>query len=210
MSKALDEYLLRINSPAGEVLDSIYRKTHLTTVYPRQLSGPLQGKFLEMISFMIRPKRILEIGTFTGYSAICLAKGLEPGGELITIEADEELEPVIQNNLRAASVHHQVTPLIGKALDLLPKLTGTFDLIFLDADKAGYPSYYPVLRDLLAIGGFLLADNVLWNMKVVDAGISDTDTNAIRTFNEMVARDETVEQVLLPLRDGLFIIKKLR
>lgn len=210
MNSPLENYLLKINSPAGKVLDEIQRQAHLKTIYPRQLSGPLQGKLLEMISLMIKPERILEIGTFTGYSAICLAKGLSQTGQLVTIEADEELEEMIRTNLEAAGESQHVQLLIGKALDILPMLEGSFDLIFLDADKVNYPTYYPLLRDLLSPGGFLLADNVLWNMKVVDDSMRDFETEAIRSFNQLVAQDDMVMQLLLPIRDGLFIIKKCR
>ncbi|MBW7847795.1 MAG: O-methyltransferase [Bacteroidales bacterium] len=208
MNNPLEEYLLRMSSEESPLLTEIYRHTHLTTIYPRQLSGPLQGKFLEMISLMLRPQRILEIGTFTAYSTLCLLKGLDPNGEMVTIEADEELETTIRRHLRMAGEEKRVRLIIGRAMEVLPKLEGSFDLIFLDADKAGYPTYYPILRQMLRAGGFLLADNVLWNRKVIDPAQNDAETLAIREFNQLVANDPIVSQVLLPIRDGLSIIRK--
>lgn len=208
-NQQFENYIAAHTSPVGEGLDEIYRKTWLTTIYPRQLSGPLQGKFLEMISRMIRPEKILEIGTFTGYSAVCLAKGLKSGGQLTTIEADEELEDIIHDNFKLAGEQDKIKLLIGDAITLIPLLPDTYDLIFLDANKLAYPLYYPLLRERMAPNGFMLVDNVLWNNKVIDPKITDADTNAIRRFNMLVAQDSMVEQVLLPLRDGLMLIRRI-
>lgn len=208
MNSPLDNYLIQMSSEESPLLSQIYRYTHLTTIYPRQLSGPVQGKFLEMISLMLRPQRILEVGTFTAYSTLCLLKGLDPKGVLLTIEADEELESTIRRHLRMAGEENRVQLIIGKALEVLPTLDGSFDLIFLDADKVNYPAYYPLLRNKLQQGGFLLVDNVLWNGKVIDPTQNDAETRAIRDFSRIVAEDTLVSQVILPLRDGLSIIRK--
>lgn len=173
------------------------------------LSGSVQGKFLQMVSFMLRPKRILEIGTFTGYSALCLADGLQPDGMLDTIEVDEELESVILENIKGAPTESQIRLHIGDAMKLVLEFNDSYDLIFLDADKNRYPEYYPLLKAKLRKGGFLLADNVLWSNKVLDNQINDIETVAIRQFNSLVSSDLEVEQVLLPLRDGLMVIRKL-
>ena len=209
MEIPLDIYLEQHTSEPAENLKKITRKTWLTTIYPRMLSGSVQGKFLQMVSCMLRPKRVLEIGTFTGYSALCLAEGLEPDGSLVTIEVDEELEKVIRENIKGSPAEKQIQLHIGDAMKLLPEINDSFDLIFLDADKNRYPQYYPLLKSMLRKGGFLLADNVLWSNKVLDNQINDIETVAIRQFNTLVSHDPEVEQVLLPLRDGLMMIRKL-
>lgn len=209
MKIPIEEYLELHTSKPNENLQKITRKTWLTTIYPRMLSGSVQGKFLQMVSFMLRPKRILEIGTFTGYSALCLADGLQPDGMLDTIEVDEELESVILENIKDASTESQIRLHIGDAMKLVLEFNDSYDLIFLDADKNRYPEYYPLLKAKLRKGGFLLADNVLWSNKVLDNQINDIETVAIRQFNSLVSSDLEVEQVLLPLRDGLMVIRKL-
>ncbi len=208
MNSPLDDYLNLMSSKPEGLFDEITRRTYLTTIYPRQLSGSLQGKFLELISFMIKPKRILEIGTFTAYSTLCLVKGLDPAGELITIEADEELETTIRRHIALAGEEKRIRLIIGKALETIPQIEADFDLIFLDADKANYPVYYPLLHQLLKPGGFLLADNVLWSMKVIDQQANDHETAAIREFNRIVSEDQSVTQLILPLRDGISLIRK--
>ncbi len=209
MKIPLEEYLEQHTSKPTENLQKITRKTWLTTIYPRMLSGSVQGKFLQMVSFLLRPKRILEIGTFTGYSALCLADGLQPDGMLDTIEVDEELESVILENIKGAPTESQIRLHIGDAMKLVLEFNDSYDLIFLDADKNRYPEYYPLLKAKLRKGGFLLADNVLWSNKVLDNQINDIETVAIRQFNSLVSSDLEVEQVLLPLRDGLMVIRKL-
>jgi predicted O-methyltransferase YrrM len=209
MKIPLEEYLEQHTSKPTENLQKITRKTWLTTIYPRMLSGSVQGKFLQMVSFMLRPKRILEIGTFTGYSALCLADGLQPDGMLDTIEVDEELESVILENIKGAATESQIRLHIGDAMKLVLEFNDSYDLIFLDADKNRYPEYYPLLKAKLRKGGFLLADNVLWGNKVLDNQINDIETVAMRQFNSLVSSDLEVEQVLLPLRDGLMVIRKL-
>ncbi|MBS4061346.1 MAG: class I SAM-dependent methyltransferase [Bacteroidetes bacterium] len=209
MSQKLEKYLELHTTPPTKVLKELYRQTHLKTVYPRMISGHVQGRFLGLISQMINPERILEVGTFTGYSAIELAGGLKNGGKLITIEANEEFESLILDFVKKAGFEKQIELVIGDAKTIIPALDGTFDLIFLDADKAGYPGYYPMLKEKLRSGGFLIADNVLWGMKVLAEESTDQETLAIIAFNKLIADDKDVEQVILPMRDGLMIVRKL-
>lgn len=209
MSQKLNRYIERHSTPPSPVLRELYRQTWLQTLAPRMASGPIQGKFLEMISQMIQPQRILEVGTFTGYSAISLAAGLKKGGKLTTIEHNEELAPLINEYIHKAGMQHQIELIVGNAKTIIPTLNELFDLIFLDADKEAYPIYYPMLIEKLKTGGFLIADNVLWGMKVIDSAANDGETTAIRLFNQMVANDNCVESVILPLRDGLTLIRKL-
>ncbi|MDP2237405.1 MAG: O-methyltransferase [Bacteroidales bacterium] len=209
MNQKLEKYLELHTTPPSKILQELYRQTHLRTVYPRMISGHVQGKFLALISKMINPDRILEVGTFTAYSAIELAGGLKAGGKLITIEANEEFESLILDFVKKAGFESQIELVVGDAKNIIPALDGTFDLIFLDADKAGYPGYYPMLKEKLRPGGFLIADNVLWGMKVLSEESSDQETLAINAFNKLVADDKDVEQVILPMRDGLMIVRKL-
>ncbi len=205
----LEDYLEQHSTPPGEVQQELIRTTHLKTMLPRMLSGPVQGRFLEILSKLIRPERILEIGTFTGYSAISLAQGLAPGGLLYTIEKNEEYEDIIRDFIRKAGCEHNIRLLMGNAVDIIPGLNETFDLIFIDAAKDAYPEYYDLVIDKLRTGGILLADNVLWSGKVLNKNANDSETMAIRIFNKMVAADNRVEQVLLPLRDGLMVVRKI-
>lgn len=206
----LNDYLERHTTAPDAVQQELIRITHLRTMLPRMLSGPVQGRFLEILSSLVRPKRILEIGTFTGYSALSLARGLAPGGLLVTIEKNEEYEAIIREFIDKAGLGHCIRLFVGNASEIIPTLTETFDLIFIDAAKDAYPEYYHLVIDKLETGGILLADNVLWNGKVLDETAHDAETTAIRRFNEMVAADQRVEQVLLPLRDGLMLVRKIR
>ncbi|PKP53642.1 MAG: methyltransferase [Bacteroidetes bacterium HGW-Bacteroidetes-1] len=209
MNEQLSQYLDRHSTPPSEVLKELYRQTYLRTVYPRMASGPLQGKFLEFITHMIKPDKILEIGTFTGYSAISLCAGLSKTGTVTSIENNEELEPLIRQFFFKSGLMDRIDLIIGDAKEIIPTLNEEYDLIFLDAGKDAYPLYYPMLIKKLKLGGFLLADNVLWGMKVLDEKANDSETLGIQTFNRMVAEDVNVEQVMLPLRDGLFLIRKI-
>lgn len=209
ISEELERYLQEHSSPQCEALRNLERKTYLETLFPRMISGHIQGKFLEMISFMIRPLRILEIGTFTGYGAVSMAKGLPENGLLITIEQNRELEDTIREVIDKAGLSAKVNLIIGNARHEIKRLDDIFDLVFIDADKENYSLYYDLVFDKVKQGGFILADNVLWSQKVIDPQFTDIETKAIRDFNQKIARDERVEQVLLPMRDGLMLIRKL-
>ena len=209
-SARLDDYLLQHVSPQDAALAWIERQTQLRMVHPRMLSGVVQGRFLTMISQMLRPSCIVEIGTFTGYSALCLAQGLAEGGVLHTIECDDELEDLIREALAMAGCSEQVVLHIGEALKLIPQISGPYDLVFIDGDKREYTAYYEAVLPRLRSGGYILADNVLWDGKVLDASLcTDAQTKAIVAFNQYVQSDPRVENVLLPLRDGLMMIRKL-
>jgi predicted O-methyltransferase YrrM len=197
-------------SKESDLLYHLNRETHLKILNPRMLSGQLQGKFLSLISKMIRPEKVLEIGTFTGYSALCLAEGLQSKGELHTIEIDEELENIITKYFNQ-SIHKEKLHLhIGNALRIIPLLKNTWDLVFIDAEKTEYLKYYETVLPLVKKGGYIMADNVLWNGKVAEkAAKNDTETQAIMAFNDVVQNDPHVENVLLPVRDGLLLIEKL-
>lgn len=204
----LDDYIEKHTTPYDDVLYRLYRETNLTQMYPRMISGQVQGKFLEFICRMMKPKSVLEVGAFTGYSTISIARGLPENGKLVSIEADEEFEPYIRKYLKEANVESKVDLLIGDAKILIPNIQELFDLIFLDADKIHYPLYYKLVLDKVKKDGFILVDNVLWNGKVLHPEKNDHATHAIMQFNEMVTNDDSVEQVLLPIRDGLMMIRK--
>lgn len=196
------------SSQEDEVLQELFRTTHLKTVHPQMLSGKVQGRFLMLLSQMIRPKRILEIGTFTGYSAFCLSKGLPDEGLLTTIEVNEELEDLILAFFEKAAISGKTKLIIGDALSIIPELDGGFDMIFLDANKEDYPAYYEHCIEKLETGGFLLADNVLWGGKVAEQNAKDQSTLKIQEFNTLVQNDPRVENVFLTIRDGLMLIRK--
>lgn len=191
------------------VLQDLFRTTHLKTVHPQMLSGKVQGQFLAMISQMIRPKKILEIGTFTGYSAYCLSKGLQEGGRLVTIEVNEELEEMVRTFFEKAGIADKTELLVGDALELLPGMKEEFDLVFIDANKDHYPEYYELCMKILKKGGFLVADNVLWGGKVTEDPIPDESSRKLHEFNQLTQRDTRVENVFLTIRDGLLLLKKL-
>ncbi len=201
-------YAEQFTSPESDLLKEINRVTHAEVLMPRMLSGHLQGRLLAMISTMIKPHAILEIGTYTGYSALCLAEGLAPGGKLITIDKNAELEERVRNYFSRSAYHHAIDYRIGNALDILPQLTGPFDLIFIDADKENYCTYYDFAMKLVPLNGFILADNVLWSGKVLMDN-PDKVTRAVQAFNEKVRDDKRVEQVLLPVRDGLMLVRRV-
>jgi predicted O-methyltransferase YrrM len=204
------EYAIRHSTAEDEILKRLYRETHLRTVYPRMISGHLQGKLLEMFSHMIRPFRILEIGTFTGYSAICLAKGLVPGGLLHTIDINDELTEMVLKYIHETGLAERITLHTGDARKIIPKLRDEFDLVFIDGDKAQYLQYYEQAIQKLRMGGYIIADNVLWGGKVLSgfAG-ADKELKGIRHFNEVVAADPRVEKILLPFKDGLYILRRI-
>ena len=213
----LAEYIEQHSSPESPALKQITRSTHLEVINPRMLSGHIQGRVLSMLSQMIQPKRILELGTFTGYSALCLAEGLTEDGKLITIEHNDEMEDAIRRNLSLSPLGEKIELVIGDAKEELRRLgerreakgTGLFDLIFIDADKKEYCDYLDLVLPLMRDGGWILADNTLWDGHIIDPAYDkDKQTLALRAFNDKVMQDKQLEKVILPLRDGLTIIKK--
>lgn len=201
-------YVQAHSAPEPPLLARLRRETHLKVLYPRMLSSPVQGRLLALISRLLRPRRILEVGTFTGYSSICLAEGLPADGQLITLEKNPELGFMIHPYLKAAGISEQVDVRFGPALEQLPALSPPFDLAFIDADKGNYRSYYQRIMPLLRPGGLLMADNVLWDGKVADAQYQDKETRGIREFNEAVQADPQAFPLLLPLDDGLMLAMK--
>ncbi len=210
INEHVEHYVEQHTSPESELMKNLNRDTNLRTFYPTMLSGQVQGKFLEMVSRMIKPDRILEIGTFTGYSAIAMAGGLTEKGKLITIEVNEELEDFIADYFKKSGYSDKIELLIGDALEIVPKLNDRFDLVFIDADKEQYVDYYEAVLPLLKKGGFILADNVIWSGKVLeDDAKSDKETMGIKAFNTHIKNDNRVEQVMLSIRDGLMLVRKV-
>ncbi len=206
---SLEQYIEAHTSPEDELLQELVRYTHLHVMHPRMLSGHLQGQFLSAISHMLQPQCILEIGTFTGYATLCMAKGLAPNGIIHTIEHNDELEEGTRSFFDRSAYASQIHLHIGKALKIIPALNESFDLVFIDGDKREYSAYYDTVFDKVRSGGFILADNVLWDGKVVEEPLpSDAQTKGIVHFNNMVQNDARVDNLLLPLRDGLMIIRK--
>ncbi len=203
----IEKYAAAHSTPESELLQKLNRDTHAHILKARMLSGHLQGNVLATFSQMLRPKRVLEIGTFTGYSAICLAQGLAQDGLLYTLEANEELEGMINKYIAAADLADKIKLIIGNAMQIIPTLDETFDMVFIDADKSNYSNYYDLVFGKVRKGGFIIADNVLWYGKVLDK--QDKDTQAIKDFNEKVMQDSRVTNTLLPLRDGLMIAQKM-
>ena len=208
---SLLQYSEAHTTPEPVVLGRLNRETHLSQVYPQMLSGHFQGTLLRMIVQMLRPKRVLEIGTFTGYSAIAMGLGMAPGGSLLhTIEVNPELEDGIRNYIREAGLEERIVLHIGEALEIIPALEESWDLVFIDADKPNYLNYYNLVLPRLRPGGFIVADNVLWDGKVTgDPATMDKDTRGIAEFNEFVHKDTQVENLMLPVRDGLMFIRKI-
>ena len=206
--EALNCYLVENSQQEDPVLKELARHTYLKEVHPRMLSGHILGSFLSLFSTMLSPDRILEIGTYTGYSAICLARGLRPGGTLTTIEVNDELRATALKFFRKAKLHEQIELINGDALEVIPVLKGAFDLVFMDAHKDDYPDYYNLVIDRVATGGYILTDNVLWGGKVLDANPDDPITRTIDQFNKMITADRRVDNLLLPIRDGIMVIKK--
>lgn len=201
-------YAEKFTTPEAELLHVINKETYASHTAPHMLSGHLQGKVLEMISRLLQPQRILEIGTFTGYSALCLVKGLLKDGKLHTIELRKEDAAVAQANFDRSNDANKIILHTGNALDIIPTLQETWDLVFIDADKTGYTNYYNLVLPRLRAGGVILADNVLFHGEVLEAPISGKNAKAIHAFNEWVQQDDRVEQVMLTIRDGLLLIRK--
>lgn len=204
---AIQKYAEAHTSAESEILRVVNRHTNAHILMPRMLSGHMQGRVLSMISNMVKPSTILEIGTYTGYSAICLAEGLKPGGKLITIDINEELENTVIGHFQAVGLSNVIDYRIGNALEIIPTLKMNFDLVFIDADKENYSRYYDLVINHVPLGGYILADNVLWSGKVLDEK-PDKDTRAIKEFNLKVQNDKRVENVLLPVRDGIMVMRK--
>ncbi len=209
MSSAIDNYIEAHTTEEPDLLKKLNRETHLRVVNPRMLSGHVQGRFLKMICRMIQPSCVLELGTFTGYSALCLAEGMPEDGILHTIEINDELEEFTQEFFAQSPHGKKIKQHIGNALEIIPTLIESFDLVFMDADKREYLSYYHAIFDNVRPGGYIIADNTLWDGKVVEnTTANDKQTLAVMAFNDFIVKDERVEIVLLPLRDGLSIIRK--
>ena len=208
MNRKLEQFILEHTTPEDPVLEDLYRQTHIRFVNPNMATGHLQGKLLELISMMIKPENILEIGTFTGYSAICLAKGLKPGGKLITIELNDELTTFSHSYFCKAGIDSKIIQHTGNALDIIPGLDLMFDLVFIDADKTEYIEYYRLIFDKVKPGGFILADNVLWGGKVIEKETTDPQARGIIDFNEMIRNETIIDNVIIPIRDGLMLIRK--
>lgn len=206
----INEYAEKHTSAESELLQNLNRDTQTKVLRPRMLSGHLQGRLLSMLSKMIRPERILEIGTYTGYSALCLAEGLTESGKLYTIDVNEELEDFANAYFEKSPYADKIEMIVGDAMELIPELKETWDLIFIDADKLNYSNYYDLIIKDLKPGGIIIADNVLWSGKVTEeVNPQDKDTKALLEFNDMVTKDPRVENVLLPVRDGLMVIRKI-
>jgi len=207
-AEQLDRYLEEHSQQEDPLLSELARYTYLYEIHPGMISGHILGSFLSMFSKLLSPGRILEIGTFTGYSAICLARGLRPGGKLTTIEINDELRDIALKFFRKANLEEKIELINGDALKVIPELEGSFDLVFIDAHKDDYPEYYSLIIDKVEPGGYIIVDNVLWGGKVLDSDLSDPTTLVIDRFNKMITADRHVENLLLPLRDGIMVLKK--
>jgi len=207
--KELDDYVVKHSQDEPKLLQQLNRETYQKILQPRMLCGHFQGRILSMISKLVNPKNILEIGTYTGYSALCLAEGIKADGELHTIDIDEELYEFQRKYFDKSEFGHQIYQHLGNALEIIPKLDITFDLVFIDADKENYSNYFNCVIDKLNAGGIILSDNVLWSGKVIEAlQPDDTSTKALIEYNTLLKNDNRVETVMLPIRDGLTISRK--
>ena len=211
LPEKIEQYACNHTQKENIVLAELNRETWAKVLLPRMLSGHLQGRALSMFSKMIRPKYILEIGTYTGYSAICLSEGLQEGGKLHTIDINEELKSMSLKYFKKAEISENVVQYVGNALEIIPNMKDEFDLVFIDADKENYSNYFKIVIEKMPIGGFIIADNVLWSGKVVEkVKGKDQETKAIQEFNTLVQTSERVENILMPIRDGLMICQKIK
>lgn len=206
ISKELEEYIVGHSQEEPPLLKELRKETHLKILQPHMISGIIQGRFLSMMSKLIQPKNILEIGTFTGYSALSLAEGLAPNGKLITIDKNPELQYLSDKYLQLSDKNIEF--ISGDALDIIPTLEDSFDLVFLDADKDKYPEYLPLILDKTHSGSVILVDNVLWKEKILDPNSNDKKTKALREFNEKILANTQLEIVILPIRDGISVIRR--
>jgi len=208
MNRQVEEYIFEHLGLEGSVLHELYRYTHLNMLYPDMICGHEQGRLLSMISHMVNPGLILEIGSFTGYSAICLAEGMKPDGRLHTIEQDDEIAEVASSFFEKAGIADRVVLHVGEALEIIPTFGMVFDLVFIDAAKKQYPDYYQAVFNLVKPGGYILVDNILWYGKVADPKEQDETTQQLRRFNDLVRDDTRIERAIVQNRDGLFVLRK--
>ncbi len=210
LPEKIDKYSTDHTQSESELLSQLNRETHVKMLIPRMLSGHMQGRIISAISHMMRPKHILEIGTYTGYSALCFAEGLAEDGKITTVDMNEELTPMVEKYFSKSNYAHQIDFKIGNAIDVIPTLEGPFDLVFIDADKENYSNYFDLVIDKVPSGGFILADNVLWSGNILKPEAEmDKNTLAIHEFNQKVHEDTRVENVLFPIRDGIMVLRKL-
>ena len=210
LSSEIENYSLSHTSEENDLLKDLNRQTHVQVLQPRMLSGHLQGRILSMFSCMIRPSRVLEIGTYTGYSALCIAEGISENGKIITIDSNKELEPFTRTYFSKSKFNDQIEFIVGNALNVIPQLEEIWDLVFIDADKENYLNYYESVLKNVRKGGFIIADNVLWSGKVTqEISPNDNETSGIVEFNKKVNKDSRVENVLVPVRDGLMVLRKV-
>lgn len=210
LDQDLDDYIVAHSEKEPELLYQLNRQTHIKVLQPRMLSGHFQGRVLSMLSHMIQPKNVLEIGTYTGYSALCFAEGLAEGGKITTIDLNYELEDMVKEFVEKTDNQKNIQTVIGDAMEVIPNLDEEYDLVFIDADKGNYVNYYNLVFDKVKKGGYIIADNVLWSGKVLDDYEKlDLDTRVIMDYNKLVQEDDRVQNVLFPIRDGLNIARKL-
>lgn len=209
LPEEIENYAAEHTARESALLEKINRETHLKVMMPRMLSGHYQGRFLSMISKMIQPERILEIGTYTGYSALCFCEGLKPNGKLITIDNNEELEERVRGYFKESEYNDKINYIVGNAMNVIPGINENFDLVFIDADKENYINYYHLVFEKVKPGGYIIADNVLWSGKVLQPYEKlDKDTQTLIDYSNMVFADKRVEPILLPIRDGLMVARK--
>lgn len=209
ISEKIDAYVCAHTEDEPKLLYELNRETHINVLRPRMLSGHFQGRVLSMLSHMIRPKNVLEIGTYTGYSALCFAEGLAEGGKILTLDKNEELEDLVNSYIQKSEFSNAIECRIGDAMEIVPTLTDTYDMVFIDADKSNYINYYNLIFDKVSKGGYIILDNVLWSGKVTEPlEEGDKDTQVLLELNQLIHNDNRVQEVLLPIRDGLMIARK--
>lgn len=209
LPEQIEEYVAKHSEKEPQLLNELNHETWEKVLIPRMLSGHIQGRVLSMLAHMINPKNVLEIGTYTGYSALCFAEGLQAGGKIHTIDINEELETMVNTYIKKANLTDTIINHIGNAIDIIPTLNKEFDIVFIDADKTNYSNYYDLVFDKVKSGGYIIADNVLWSGKVIeDKSVLDSDTIALIEYSEKIQNDDRVQNVLFPVRDGLMIARK--